>query len=119
MRAPFLLALPMPSTVGDIGVGAFRRVDDRRFPTCCPRTADRFRPCDGMRPHDMHKSAYLSAQLRESAPYLRDAGWHQTADLIIAAADEIDALRVQLGAANDAGNETKAPPLQERRARPR
>jgi hypothetical protein len=68
---------------------------------------------------DMHKSAYLVAQLRESAPYLRDAGWHQSADLMIAAANEIEALRAQLGAANGAANEAAAPPLQQRRARPR
>jgi hypothetical protein len=67
----------------------------------------------------MHKSAHLSAQLRESAPYLRDAGWDQTADLIIAAADEIDALQARLGGADNAVSETKAPPLQARRARPR
>jgi hypothetical protein len=35
-------------------------------------------------------------RLRESAPYLRDAGWRQTADLLIAAADEIDALRAAI-----------------------
>ncbi|MEA3095669.1 MAG: hypothetical protein QOJ04_7011 [Caballeronia sp.] len=36
---------------------------------------------------------YLTTQLRESAPYLKDAGWHQTATLVTAAADEIEALR--------------------------
>ena len=41
----------------------------------------------------MAKPNYLSAQLRESAPYLKDAGWHETAILIAAAADEIEALR--------------------------
>ena len=44
----------------------------------------------------MSKPTYLSAQLRESAPYLRDAGWHQTADLLLASADEIERLRRQL-----------------------
>jgi len=47
----------------------------------------------------MQKATYLSAQLRESAPYLRDAGWRQTADLVIAAAQEIESLRSQLAAA--------------------
>jgi hypothetical protein len=49
-------------------------------------------------------SAYLCAQLRESAPYLRDAGWRQTAELLTAAADEIDALRVQVEALRSAGD---------------
>jgi hypothetical protein len=44
----------------------------------------------------MSKSTYLSAQLRESAPYLRDIGWRETADLLIAAAAEIEELRSQL-----------------------
>jgi len=44
----------------------------------------------------MSKSDYLSAQLRESAPYLRDAGWHQVAILITTAADEIETLRQRL-----------------------
>jgi hypothetical protein len=44
----------------------------------------------------MAKSTYLSAQLRESAPYLREAGWRQTADLVAAAAEEIEALRLQV-----------------------
>jgi hypothetical protein len=46
----------------------------------------------------MSKSTYLSAQLRESAPYLRDIGWRETADLLIAAAAEIEDLRSQLAA---------------------
>jgi hypothetical protein len=41
----------------------------------------------------MAKRNYLSAQLRESAPYLKDAGWRDTAALMIAAADEIEALK--------------------------
>ena len=60
----------------------------------------------------MHKSNYLSAQLRESAPYLRGAGWRQTAELLIAAANEIDALRARVAA-----TETQAPPGPERRVR--
>jgi hypothetical protein len=46
----------------------------------------------------MGRTSYLSAQLRESAPYLRDVGWRQTAELLIAAADEIEQLRSQLAA---------------------
>ena len=49
------------------------------------------------------KPTYLSAQLRESAPYLRDAGWRQTADLLLAAADEIEALRRDLEEAQGLG----------------
>jgi hypothetical protein len=41
----------------------------------------------------MAKTTYLTAQLRESAPYLRDAGWRETATLMEAAADEIETLR--------------------------
>jgi len=44
----------------------------------------------------MAKPNYLSAQLRESAPYLKDAGWHDTAILMTAAADEIEALRQRI-----------------------
>ena len=44
----------------------------------------------------MSKPNYLSAQLRESAPYLKDAGWHDTAALMTAAADEIEALRQRI-----------------------
>jgi hypothetical protein len=35
------------------------------------------------------KQTYLSAQLRESAPYLKDAGFRQTASLLVTAADEM------------------------------
>jgi hypothetical protein len=44
----------------------------------------------------MSKTTYLSAQLRESAPYLREAGWRETAALVAAAADEIETLRQRL-----------------------
>jgi hypothetical protein len=44
------------------------------------------------------KSGYLPAQLRESAPYLKDAGWQQTATLLLAAADEIEMLQQRLAA---------------------
>lgn len=44
----------------------------------------------------MAKPNYLSAQLRESAPYLKDAGWHDTAILMTAAADEIEALKQRI-----------------------
>jgi hypothetical protein len=42
------------------------------------------------------KHTYLSAQLRESAPYLKDAGFRQTATLLLAAADEIETLQQRL-----------------------
>ena len=42
------------------------------------------------------KPSYLTAQLRESVPYLQDAGWRQTATLLLAAADEIEGLRSRL-----------------------
>ena len=41
-------------------------------------------------------TTYLTAQLRESAPYLREAGWGETARLLIAAAAEIEHQRVRL-----------------------
>ena len=41
------------------------------------------------------RATYLTAQLRESAPYLADVGWHQTAQLLTAAATEIERLQVQ------------------------
>ena len=44
----------------------------------------------------MSKPSYLTAQLRESVPYLQDAGWRQTATLLLAAADEIEELRSRL-----------------------
>jgi hypothetical protein len=44
----------------------------------------------------MAKPNYLSAQLRESAPYLKDAGWRDTAILMTAAADEIEALQQRI-----------------------
>jgi len=37
--------------------------------------------------------SFLSTQLMESAPYLRDAGWRETATLLIAAAAEIEELK--------------------------
>ena len=65
----------------------------------------------------MSKATYLSAQLRESAPYLRDAGWRQTADLLLAAADEIETLRAQQ-ATEDADEVARAKVLKLRRAFP-
>src|SRR5262245_15357799 len=59
------------------------------------------------------KPTYLSAQLRESAPYLRDAGWRQAADLLLAAADEIETLRRDLEGVQAQGR------AQARRASPR
>ena len=44
----------------------------------------------------MAEMTYLSGQLRESAPYLRDAGWRESADLMLAAAAEIEALTARL-----------------------
>ena len=41
----------------------------------------------------MANSSYLSTQLMESAPYLKDAGWRETATLLIAAAAEIEELK--------------------------
>jgi len=39
------------------------------------------------------EASYLSTQLREGAPYLRDAGWRETATLLTLAAEEIEQLR--------------------------
>jgi hypothetical protein len=44
----------------------------------------------------MSKATFLTTQLRESASYLQDAGFRQTADMVIAAADEIELLRAML-----------------------
>jgi hypothetical protein len=51
-----------------------------------------FNPC----PDTGEESMYISVMLRESAPYLRDAGWRETAQLLIAAAQEIEELKSQL-----------------------
>jgi hypothetical protein len=40
----------------------------------------------------------LAAQLRESAPYLKDIGWEDTAKLVLLAADEIEGLRKRIPA---------------------
>lgn len=40
--------------------------------------------------------AALAAALRESRGYLEDEGWHQTAQLMALAADEIDRLNAQV-----------------------
>jgi hypothetical protein len=40
----------------------------------------------------MSKASFITAQLRESVPYLKDAGWHETAKLLLAAAAEIELL---------------------------
>src|ERR1700730_14526686 len=42
--------------------------------------------------------SYLSEQLVESAPYLKDAGFRETATLLLAAAAEIDMLRERIAA---------------------
>ena len=44
----------------------------------------------------VNKATYLSMQLREGAPYLRDAGWRETATLLTLAADEIEQLRERI-----------------------
>ena len=44
----------------------------------------------------MTTQTYLTAQLRDSAPYLKDGGWKETAKLLLVAADEIEALRKRL-----------------------
>ena len=44
----------------------------------------------------MKQATYLSAQLRDSAPYLRDIGWRETATLLTLAADEIEELRARV-----------------------
>ena len=53
------------------------------------------------------KQTYLSAQLRESAHYLKDAGFRQTATLMLAAADEIEMLQQRLA------TNAEAPPKQQ------
>ena len=70
---------------------------------------------DGAREKGTSKTTYLSAQLRESAPYLQDAGWRQTADLLLAAADEIETLRAQQ-ATEDADEVARAKVIKLRRA---
>jgi hypothetical protein len=44
------------------------------------------------------KETYLSSQLRESAPYLKEAGFRQTATLLMAAAEEIETLQTRVAA---------------------
>ena len=44
----------------------------------------------------LRQATYLSAQLRESAPYLLDSGWRETATLLTLAADEIEHLRARV-----------------------
>ena len=41
----------------------------------------------------MANANFITTQLRESAPYLKDACFHETAKLLLAAADEIEQLR--------------------------
>jgi len=47
-------------------------------------------------PSAMKPATYLSAQSYQSAPYLRDAGWRETATLLTVAADEIERLRARV-----------------------
>ena len=44
----------------------------------------------------LKQATYLSVQLRESVPYLRDARWRETATLLTVAADEIEQLRARV-----------------------
>ena len=44
----------------------------------------------------MNQPTYLTTQLREATPYLRDAGWRETATLLTLAADEIEQLRKRI-----------------------
>lgn len=60
---------------------------------CCfrrSRSVDLHSPTKGRR---MPQSNFITAQLRESAPYLQDTGFRETAKLLIAAAEEIEMLR--------------------------
>ena len=41
-------------------------------------------------------SEFLIRELRESAPYLADEGWHQVARLMLVAADEIEQLHARI-----------------------
>jgi hypothetical protein len=45
---------------------------------------------------ELKKPTCLSTQLRETAPYHMDAGWRQTATLLLAAADEVETLQQRL-----------------------
>jgi hypothetical protein len=51
-------------------------------------------------------SSYLAEQLRESLPYLKDEGWTNTAELMNAAATELERLALKVrkfeGQTNDA-----------------
>ena len=49
-----------------------------------------------VRRRHVKQATYLSVQLRESVPYLRDAGWRETAALLTVAADEIEQLRARV-----------------------
>ena len=57
----------------------------------------------------MTKETFLSAQLRESAPYLREAGSRQTADLLMTAAAEIESLRNQVKALHAVREDSASP----------
>jgi hypothetical protein len=54
------------------------------------------------RVYAVKQATYLSAQLRESAPYLRDIGWRDSATLLTLAADEIEELRARVFALENA-----------------
>ena len=54
---------------------------------------------------------FLSSQLRDSAPYLRDDGWDQTAQLLLAAAAEIEGLQARLAETKPVGASQKVRPF--------
>jgi hypothetical protein len=56
-----------------------------------------------MTTHTATKPTYLTAQLRESAPYLKDAGWDDTARLLITAAAEIEHLKARQSDGRESG----------------
>lgn len=74
---------------------------DRRASTrsivCTSNGGLRSRLINGSQP----RATYLTAQLEESASYLRNSGWQQTAVLLLAAAAEIESLRRELGENHD------------------
>jgi hypothetical protein len=54
--------------------------------------------------------SYLVQQLRESCPYLEDRGWTDTAELMNAAANEIERLMIKTRSLEDKLHERKHSP---------
>jgi hypothetical protein len=54
--------------------------------------------------------SYLVQQLRESCPYLEDQGWTDTAELMNAAANEIEQLMIKTRSLEDRLHERKRSP---------